>query len=387
MTTKQTLTLFVVAVVLGIAAYWYSKSEEKMLETAAPQKRPVLTGITSATVERIEIKVPEASLVSLTKRDAVWYTNVEKGHKADPNLVSNLFATLEKEIEGEVVSENPEYYSEYNVDETSATRVKVFGKDNKVLADLYVGKAGSSFFTTFVRRAGEKEVLSANASLTYVFNKPEGWRDKSIFNLNIDDIVEVRGELTSGALLVKKVAGIWKLEQPVARDAQMSKLQPFLSSIANLRATKFVEDETTKTLADFGLDPPKQKLTVVYEDRSTSPPKLATKVLLLGGPTEENFTTYYYVKRADSDDVFKITEYQWKMLSPDPKDLAVAESQPTSPATSAAETTSSAVRAADEATTLTASSEETTTPQMGEETSMEAPTTGTASEDQTSPTK
>ncbi|GIX43752.1 MAG: hypothetical protein KatS3mg130_0160 [Candidatus Sumerlaea sp.] len=165
---------------------------------------PSSQALPSATVERIEIKVPEASLVTLTKRDAVWYTNVEKGHKADPNLVSNLFATLEKEIEGEVVSENPENYSEYNVDETSATRVKVFGKDNKVLADLYVGKAGSTYFTTFVRRAGEKEVLNANASLTYVFNKPEGWRDKNIFNLNIDDIVEVRGELTSGALLVKK---------------------------------------------------------------------------------------------------------------------------------------------------------------------------------------
>jgi hypothetical protein len=273
------------------------------------------------------------------------------------------------------------------VDETSATRVKVFGKDNKVLADLYVGKAGSTFFTTFVRRAGEKEVLSANASLTYVFNKPEGWRDKNIFSLNIDDIVEVRGELTSGALLVKKVAGVWKLEQPVARDAQMSKLQPFLSSIANLRATKFVEDETSKTLADFGLDPPKQKLTVVYEDRSTSPSKLATKVLLLGGPTEENFTTYYYVKRGDSDDVFKITEYQWKMLSPDPQDLAISEVQPTTTETSAEETTSSPLHAADETSSPTVNSQETTASQRANKRSTEVPTTRKSSEEQTSLTK
>ncbi|MGB9691496.1 MAG: DUF4340 domain-containing protein, partial [Candidatus Sumerlaeaceae bacterium] len=232
MSTKHTLTLLVLAILLGLAAYWYSRSEEKMLESAAPVAKPVFSGITSATVEKIEIAVPEAQPVTLAKLDGEWYTNVEKKHKADPNLIGSLFATLEKEITGEVVSDNPEHYSDYQVNETSATRVKVLGRDGKVLADLYVGKAGSTFFTTFVRKAGEKEVLSANASLTYVFNKPEGWRDKRVFNFDQEAIVEVAGELTSGPLLLKKEAGVWKLYEPIKREALTTKIHPFLSSIA-----------------------------------------------------------------------------------------------------------------------------------------------------------
>ncbi len=326
MSTKHTLTLLVLAILLGIAAYWYTRSEEKMLETAAPVAKPVFSGITSATVEKVEIAVPEAEPVTLAKLDGVWYTNVEKKHKADPNLVGSLFATLEKEVSGEVVSDNPEHYVEYQVNETSATHVKVLGREGKVLLDLYVGKAGSTFFTTFVRKAGEKEVLSANASLTYVFNKPEGWRDKKIFNFDQDAIVEIAGELTSGPLLLKKEAGIWKLHEPIKRDAVSTKIHPFLSSIANLRATSFVDLDSSHTLADYGLDPPKSKLMITYEDKQTSPVKKQTVTLLLGEPKVENSVTYYYAKRADSPDVFKLTEYQGKMLTPDPKDFVLSDS-------------------------------------------------------------
>lgn len=327
MSTKHTLTLLVLAVVLVVAAWWYSQREEKMLESAAPVARPVFSGITSATVERIEIKVPDAQPVTLAKLDGVWYTNIEKKHKADTNLISNLFATLEKEVTGEVVSDNPEHYTDYQVNDTSATRVKVLGREGKVLADLFIGKAGSTFFTTFVRKADEKEVLSANASLTYVFNKPEGWREKRVFQFDQEAIVEVAGELTSGSLLLKKEAGVWKLHEPIKADAVSTKIHPFLSSIANLRVTSWVDLDSSHTLADYGLDPPRQKLVITYEDKETSPPKRLTATLLLSEPKVENSVTYYYGRRADSEDVFKLTEYQGKMLTPDPKDFALSPSE------------------------------------------------------------
>ncbi len=305
-----------------------------MLEAAAPVTRPVFSGITSATVERIEIKVPESPQVTLSKVDDVWYTNVEKKHKADSSLLGSLFATLEKEVTGEVVSDTPDNYSDYQVNETSATHVRILGRDNKVLLDLYVGKAGSNFFSTFVRKAGEKEVLSANASLTYVFNKPEGWREKRLFDFDQEAIVEVSGELTSGSLIVRKEAGLWKLYEPIKADVNVSKLNPFLSSIANLRATAFVDLDSSHTLADYGLDPPQSKLTVKYEDKHSSPPSVKTVTLLLSAPKEENSVTNYYAKRADAPDVVKLTKYQGDMLTSDPHGYAQPESTP-SPTASA----------------------------------------------------
>jgi hypothetical protein len=360
MKTKHTFTLFIIAVILGAAAYWYSQKEEKMLETAAPVTKPVFTGITSATVERIEIKVPDSELVVLTKQDGVWYTDIQKKHKADPNLISSLFSTLEKEVTGEVVSDTPEHYADYQVNETSATHVKVLGREGKVIVELYVGKAGSSFFTTFVRKAGEKEVLSANASLTYVFNKPEGWRDKKVFDFAVDDIVDVRGELTSGILHVKKEGGVWKLYEPAPGEAVSTKIHPFISSIANLRATSFAELDSSHTLAYYGLEPPKEKLVVTYEDKSTSPSRQKTVTLLISEPKTENGLSYYYAKRGDSDDIIKLTEYQAKMLSPDPKDMILTTSTPTpstSATTSSVAQTSSTQETKDAETTSTASEE------------------------------
>jgi hypothetical protein len=329
MNTKHTLMLLIIAILLGIAAYWYTQKEEKMLQTAAPAARPVFSGLTSATVERIEIDMPPAQHDTLTKVDGVWYANVERKHRVDPNYINTVFSTIEKEVTGEVVSDNPEHYADYDLTPTSATRVRIFGRDNKLLVDLYIGKSGPTLLTTFVRKADEKEVLHADAGMPYVFKRPDGWRDRKVFDFSQDAIVEVSGELTSGPLHVRKEGGLWKLHRPINADVSLTKLNPFLSSIANLRAVGFADLDSSHTLASYGLDPAVSKLTITYEDKQTSPPAPRMVTLLLGSPKVENNATYVYARRTDSNDIFKLTDYQGKMLTPDPKDFAITEPTPT----------------------------------------------------------
>lgn len=346
MKAKETLVLLVLAILLVGAAVWFSKREQTMTEQAIPPSKKVMDGLTSNTVERIEIAPPEQTSVVLTKRNAVWYTNPDKGYRADKNLVQGLFTAVEKPITGEVVSESPENFGDYDVNETSATRVRFYGSEGKLLDDLYVGKAGPQTFSTFVRQAGQNDVVNANASLAYVFNKPEGWRDKAIFDFPSDAITAVSAEGTSSTFSVRKSDGAWKMEKPAGREVQSTKFQPVLSNIASLRATDFVETSAGQSLAEFGLDPAMEKLSVTYEDRSTSPAK-PVNVVLLAGKTKPG-TAMVYVKRADSETVATISQYSVETMIPKPEDLAVAP--PAAPA--AKETT--ATQQAGSATTASA---------------------------------
>lgn len=353
MNTKQTLVLAILAVVLVAAAFMFNKREEAVTESAATSTRTVLDGITSGTVEKIEIAAPQKEVVALTKRDAVWYTDVAKKHKADKSHMNALFSAIEKEIEGEVVSTNPENFGEYDVNESSGTRVKLYGSDSKILKDFIVGKAAANFFSTFVREAKANEVINAKASLSYVFNKPEGWRDKTIFELTVPQIVGLDAAGTSGTWTARKVDDKWTAEQPEGREIQENKVQTLASTLATLRANEFIDIGSTESLATFGLDPPRQKLTVTYEDRSTSPPKSETAVLLIGNKKEN--PEGWYAKRTDADTVYTITEYQATTLAPSLEEILQAPPAPPqtdTPTTATAETTTeTATTSADALTT------------------------------------
>lgn len=334
MNIKQTLILFVLAAGLVAAAMYFKKSEEDVVASAATPTKIVLSGVTSATVERIEIAPPHnETSVTLTKRDGAWYTDSKNGFKADKNLITGLFAAVEKEISGDVVSENAENFEQYQVDDTTGTHVQFFGQNGKSIADLYIGKDGPAAFTTYVREAGGKQVIEARASLSYVFKKPEGWRDRQIFDIKSDAITAISGDGTSGTFELVKTNDTWKQIKPSQRDAQMNKVTPILSMVTSLRASEFVDRGSTVPLSDFGLDPPSQKFVVTHEDRSTSPAKSVVSTLVIG--KKKPGTANYYVKRADSDTVYTVSEYIANTLSPNPADLGVE----VPPAPAAAETT------------------------------------------------
>ncbi|MBX7247273.1 MAG: DUF4340 domain-containing protein, partial [Candidatus Sumerlaeaceae bacterium] len=223
------------------------------------------------------------------------------------------------------VSTNPKNFGEFEVDETSATHVQLFGKD-KSLADLYIGKAGPSFMSTFIRKAGNDEVVDAKASLGFAFKKPEGWRDTQILDIPVDEIVGISAEGTSSTWELKKTDGNWNVVKPVQKTAQSMKAQSLSTALSVLRSTGFVEKESTKTLTQLGLDPPKQKYTITHEDRTTSPAKEQTTVLLVGemeGPSKS-----YFVKRADRDDLYTIAEFQANALAATLDQLVPPEPKP-----------------------------------------------------------
>lgn len=349
MNTGKVIALAAGAAVLVALAYYTAREEEQVVRSAAAPTAVVLKGVTSGTVERIEIRAPEdPAPVVLTRKDGVWYTDPEREFRADKNLVNGVFVALEQDIEGDVVSTNEESYADFLVDEKGGTRVKLLGAGDAPVADLIVGKDAGGAYSTYVRKPDAREVVRAGKALSYVFKKPEGWRDKTLLEFGSDTITRIAAEGSSATWTLAKEGGEWKVTAPEQRDAQMGQVSPLLSVVGNLRAASFQEVETTGALAGMGLDPPRQKLTISHEDRSTSPARELTTVLLIGNPNGDGPGNQYYVQRAGQKDVALIHEHQARSLVPEYSQLAVI---PAPPPASADETTSPAASAEDSPTT------------------------------------
>ena len=352
MNNKHTMVLLVIAAVLVAAAYFYSSREQAAFEASAPTERVVATGVTSNTVERIDIVQPGGKAVNLTKRDGAWYTNTEKNHRADKGLLNGLFGVLEKEIRGPVVSTNPDNFGEYEVTETSGTRVKLLGASGGEILDLMVGKAGPSFSSTFVLKPGTEEVVDADASLSYLVNRPEGWRDMAVFDLRGEAIVGVRAEGTTATWTLEKQGDAWRMLDPYQRQGDSDKIQSLLSGIATMRALEYIDTEGTASLELYGLDKPAQVAEISYTVSEGSTPTTVTRRLLLGLPKAEG--TGHYARRDDRDEIFVMPAFNAKQLMSAPEELSVEPPAPRpGPVADDAATTPTAPASDDTATTPT----------------------------------
>jgi len=133
--------------------------------------------------------------------------------------------------------------------------------------------------------------------------------------------------------------------------------------LTSLRRNVFVDRPADQTLPDFVLEPPRQPITMNYEDKATSPGKSESVTLLIG--KESNTPGDWYANRKDKNDIFTIGQHVATALLPEPSTILVPKPEPPPPpaeeATTATEsvTPPPAAPAATESTTQTEATLET----------------------------
>lgn len=349
MKTKNTLLLLVVAAgVLG-AVYYVNQQEETMITSAAIPEQS-LPGVTSGTVEKITVEAPGEKPVTLTRANDKWFTDVERKYEADQAAVSAILAAVDEPINARVVSSSPDSFAGYEVDETSGVKVQIYetGKAQPALS-MYVGKDGPSAFTTYVREDGKDDVLNAQASLGMTFKRPDGWRDKQIFSFNGSNVTRAEAAGTSQTFaLAKQGEDKWLMEAPEKAEAEPARVNSLANMMASLRANEFINPAAEQTLADFGLEPARQSVTLTYEDKATSPSKTETATLLIG--KESNTAGDWYAMRKGKNDIFTIGQHVATGLVPEPSSLLVPKPEPP-PAPAPAEQLTTETMTLDAATT------------------------------------
>ena len=199
-----------------------------------------LASYDSAAVDKMVITSSSGS-VTLEKDGTHWMLTAPMRLPADEASVTTAIGKgASLELKG-IVSSNPQKQSVFQVD-SSATLVRVFEKGFEKAA-FRVGKLGSTYMETYVRREGSNDVYIADGMINYIFAKSvREWRDKTIFKTAQVNIKSVRFQYgdTTFALALQDTA--WRLDgQPTQEYA----VRGLLGSLSHFQADEFVDTAVT----------------------------------------------------------------------------------------------------------------------------------------------
>ena len=189
---RNTLTMGLILVALAIATVFVlQRPGETSLSSDASGKN--LVTYDSAAIDRIEIHTKTGD-VTLNKDAGIWSLIAPLRYPADQGEAT-MAVGKGRQIElTSLISTNPEKQALFQVD-SGGILVKMFEKQAERAA-FRIGKPGSSYMDTYVRREGSNDVYLASGILSATFGRPlKEWRDKTIFKTDEDRITLPSGRI------------------------------------------------------------------------------------------------------------------------------------------------------------------------------------------------
>lgn len=300
-TTILLASILGILIVATVGAIIVSKNKNAKNAAAG-----ALLSINLNDVDKIEIN-SNGKKQELAKTSGEWIVSSSGNLKADRDDVNVLLDEAKKIKKSNTVSKNPDNKASFGVDE-SGTEVKFF-KGDEQLADIFIGKSGSDFNSTYVRAAGDDNVYAAEGLIEHYFNV-EDFRDLAIFNFDKEKVAEIKLEQAGkDAVILQKKDGAWKAQWYDKFNMDEDKVQTLLNFLSDLSANDIIQD---KDAAAAGLDALKTKGTVKFEDGSE-------EALIIGNKLESG---NYYAKRAAAGAIYTVSEYTVEQLQKGKDDFA-----------------------------------------------------------------
>lgn len=311
-------------------------------------------------IAAIEITRPEddGTPVRLERRGEEWFLTQPLEARADQSAVTTVLDKLDELEASGVAASNPNFHERLEVDPAHGVRVVVRGAEGEALADLWIGAYRSG--STMVRAEGEERVAQVRGSIKFAFNKEvRDWRDRSILNVEADDVTEIAWTGPNGTFRFRRGApvapaegeaaedqaqtpGEWEMaevsyvpapaeEAPAVTTAQTtiegfvpSKVRSMLTSLARMRASDFAAADVTPEAA--GIGPESARVTLTIPGEGDAPPQ--THVVLLGREANEERHDVY-AQREGEPTIYVISRFLSERVSPTA--TSFTETAPASP--------------------------------------------------------
>lgn len=216
-------------------------------------------------IDRVVIVKPSAAdagaptRVSLKKTgDEAWALEEPTQAKANASNVKSLIDNLTKLTLSEEIAQGTDEYARWGVSEGKALRATFFKGEEQVF-EAFFGESGSRGQMT--RIAGRDGVYAAKGYSKWLYERDvKGWRDKSMFKFDDEEVVQVRIDNENGVFLFDRDGEAWQAKHGKSEGAakplerfQPSKVDDLLRAYKSLSAMDFGDDQTLETT---GLDKP-----------------------------------------------------------------------------------------------------------------------------------
>jgi hypothetical protein len=239
---RNTWILVAILVVLLAAAFFVLRQPGEV--STSGNATGTLVQYDSAAVDKLEITSPTGA-ITLALEGGKWMILSPLHYPADQLSVTAAIGKGQRIELKNVVSSNPQKQQLFQVD-SAGTLVRVF-KHGTEGAAFHVGKPGTSYTETYVRREGSNDVYLADGLLTYTFSKSlKDWRDRTVFKGEPDRITSVRLQFRDTTFALQFKDSLWRVD---GDSASQTAVRSFLGTLANLQADEFVDTALTVSSA------------------------------------------------------------------------------------------------------------------------------------------
>lgn len=189
--------------------------------------------------------------VVLTKKDDVWYLGENMQYDTLSSEVNILTSALSSYSVLQTVSKGGDEVL-YGLDDDAKISVTAYQNGN-VICQVDVGKDASTARQSYIRMAGEKDILLISDSWNSVFNiTGDDVRVRNVYNFSTEDITDaalINGD--AGVLMMKRTDdGIWFGNNETMTDNAISS---WISTISILNAAGWLPDDWQPSVEPVGL--------------------------------------------------------------------------------------------------------------------------------------
>ena len=172
MTKNVQIALIVLVILVGI--YFLNKSSQTKFESTSEaifndEPEDIFKFLIQQGQEAIE----------LSRVDTLWRISGNDTLEVKSRSMDNLFDKVLKVNRGTIISENPEKYGKYSVDDSTGTHLAVINSKGKTVGYYVFGRSKSDYSHSYVRVGSDPKVYLADQNVTYMLQtRPTYWGEK-----------------------------------------------------------------------------------------------------------------------------------------------------------------------------------------------------------------
>lgn len=198
-----------------------------------------LAALSRDEIEAVTLRGPTSDSLRLASEGDAWTVN---GFATEESAMSRLWdAVADARVTG-LIASNPANHARLGVTEDSTWSVTFHRSDGDAMR-LFLGKAGPSFTSAYVRLPDEDEVYLVEGGLrSAVTRRIEDWRDRTIATVDTAAAARMTVERDAGQVTVTRGEEGWSVDDGAPADS--TAVRNLLQEIASLEATGFADEGT-----------------------------------------------------------------------------------------------------------------------------------------------
>jgi len=263
--------ILLAVVVLGLGAYIMLVERHKpTTDELKLAEGKLFAGFDSAKARRVVVTNSHGRFELKKEKDA-WQLVAPLADQANQGAVSSLLSSFGGLKSDRTLEAKDVKLADYGLDKPEMT--------------LEIGEEGGKSYQ--LKLGGELPLGNDRAALTggdtlYLVSKwisndlgkdLSGWRSDELAQVYATDVASLTVAAPAGRVALAHAGSAWTLTEPVADAADRDRAEGVINDITGSRIKEFVD--SPGKLADYGLDPPADSVTIVRRDANAAPIQLA----------------------------------------------------------------------------------------------------------------